>query len=173
MSVVSFVINFFAVIGLLILISYLISYIVNYFKEQRLKDANNKVMPPPAYMQASGIRCPDYLSNTGANKETYTCSNKDFNINVSEPNTCYSDVQNKSVQFPLIPEGKTWEFGNPGGLTSMTQQEKWDFVRSNVQGNISRCDWIDKCGPANGVNAVWQGVKRWCDMTDPSQATVQ
>lgn len=173
MSVVSFVINFFAVIGLLILISYLISYIVEYFKEQRLKSANNKIMPPPAYMQATGLRCPDYLSNSGASKEAYTCSNKDFNINVNDPDTCYSNTENKSVMFPVIPDGKTWELGNPNGLTTMTQQDKWNFVRANIEGNPSRCDWIDKCGSAKGVNAVWQGVKRWCDMTDPSQATIQ
>ncbi len=169
---INFIINFFAIIGLLILISYFISYVIDYIKQQTLNAANKKIMPPPAYMQSSGIRCPDYLSNSAVTSNAYTCSNKDFNIDVKDPNTCYGDTTNKTVQFKPLPEGKTWELGDPKGLKSMSEQEKWDFVRTNVEGNPSRCDWIDKCGPAEGVSGVWQGVKRWCDMADPSQASV-
>lgn len=170
---INFIINFFAVVGLLILISYFISYIIEYFKKEALRAASKKVMPPPAYMQSSGIRCPDYLSNSGVTKNAFTCSNRDFNIGVADPTNCYSDPSNKLVQFKPLPEGKTWELGDPNGLKSMTEKEKWDFVRETVQGSPSRCAWIDKCGPAEGTQGVWQGVKKWCDMADPSQATVQ
>ena len=39
MSMINFIINFFAIIGLIILISYFISYIIEYFKEQKLRES--------------------------------------------------------------------------------------------------------------------------------------
>ncbi len=170
---INFIINFFAIIGLIILISYFISYIIEYFKEQQLKAANKKIMPPTSYMQNSGIRCPDYLSNTNVTNNSYTCSNRDFNINVKDPGECYFDTENKLVNFKPLPEGKTWELGDPSGLKSMTEQEKWDFVREKIDGNPSRCDWIDKCGPAQGVEGIWQGVNKWCSMANPSDSSIK
>ena len=80
--------------------------------------------------------------------------------------------EKQTVEFPVIPEGKTWEFGNPGGLTTMTDKERWDFVRTKVEGNPSRCDWVNNCGPASGIKGVWQGVSKICNMSDPAQQTV-
>ena len=172
MALVNFLINFFAVIGLLILISYLISYIIEMYKDRTRRAANAKVNPPPNYMQNSGLRCPDYLSNTGVTKSALTCSNRDFGINVLDPSTCYSDTDAKTVKFPPLEDGKTWELYDTDGKKAMTDKEKWDFVRKNISGNPSRCDWVDKCGPVEGVKAVWQGVNKWCNATDPAQTTV-
>jgi hypothetical protein len=170
---IDFVIKFFAVIGIIILVVYLINYIVSLYKQRAENSANKRINPPPAYMQNSGIKCPDYFSNIGVDKESYNCSNRDFNINVNSPDTCYNNVNDKTMRFPIIPSGKTWEFGNPNGLTSLTNQEKWDLVRAKVgTDSLSRCDWIQQCGSSQGVNGVWQGVSRWCNMSDPSQASM-
>ena len=172
MELVNFLINIFAIIGILILISYAISYIIEYMKKRSREAANKKVMPPPAYMQNSGIKCPDYLSNIGVTKNAYTCSNRDFSINVNDHETCFSNTDKKTVQFATIPEDKTWELYDTNGRKSMNDKERWDFVRKNVDGNPSRCDWVEKCGPVDNVKGVWQGVSKWCNMTDPAQNTV-
>jgi hypothetical protein len=169
MELVSFLVNFLAILGFIIIISYSISYLLDYFKQVAANNANKKINPPYSYMQTNGIKCPDYLTNTtiATNKDSYTCSNRDFNINTNNA-TCFSDTSAKTVDFPVMPEGKTWELGNPGGLTSMTDKEKWDFVREKTSGNKSRCNWIKDCG--NGADAVWQGVNKICNSVDPSQS---
>ena len=169
---INFLVNFLAIIGLLILLSYAISYLIEYFKKRSAEAANKKIMPPPAYMQNSGIKCPDYLSSVGGDKKMYMCSNRDFNINTRGGSKCFSNTENQTVEFPILPDGKTWEFGNPSGLKTMTDKERWDFVRTNVEGNPTRCDWINNCGSADGVKGVWQGVERICNMSDPAQQTV-
>lgn len=169
---INFVINFLAIIGLLILISYFVSYLIEYYKKRASEAANRKVMPPPSYMQNNGIRCPDYFSNIGADKTKYSCSNRDFNINTLGGESCFSDVNNQVVSFPTLPDGKTWEFGNPNGLTTMTDKERWDFVRTKVDGNPTRCDWVQNCGPSKGVKGIWQGVENICNAPDPSQNSI-
>lgn len=169
---ITFLINLLAIIGLLILLSYFVSYLIEYFKKRSAEAANKKIMPPPAYIQNNGIRCPDYLSSVGADTNMYKCSNRDFNITTVGGTKCFSNTEKQTVEFPVLPSGKTWEFGNPNGLTTMTDKEKWDFVRTKIEGNPSRCDWINNCGPAEGVKGVWQGIDRVCNMTDPSQKTV-
>lgn len=52
---ITFLVNFLAIIGLLILLSYFVSYLIEYFRKRSAEAANKKVMPPPAYMQNSGI----------------------------------------------------------------------------------------------------------------------
>ena len=97
--------------------------------------------------------------------------NRDFNINTKD-SKCFSNTANKTVDFPIIPAGKTWELGNPGGLTSLTDKERYDFVRSNTTNNKSRCGWIKDCGINTGVDAVWQGVNKICNSVDPSQTSI-
>ena len=168
MELVSFLVNFLAILGFIILISYTISYLIEYYKQVVANAANKKINPPYAYMQNNGIKCPDYLSNSSTSKDSYTCSNRDFKINT---NSCLSD-SDQTVDFPIIPAGKTWELGNPGGLTSLTDKERYDFVRSNTTNNKSRCDWIKDCGINTGVDAVWQGVNKICNSVDPSQTSI-
>ena len=103
---IDFVIKFFAFIGIIILVVYLINYIVSLYKQRAANTANQRINPPPSYMQNSGIKCPDYFSNIGIDNESYNCSNRDFNINVNSPDTCYNNVTEKTMRFPKIPSGK-------------------------------------------------------------------
>jgi len=170
MELVSFLVTFLAIIGFIIIISYTISYLIDYYKQIVANNANKQINPPYAYMQNNGIKCPDYLSNTATNKDSYTCSNRDFNIN-TQNGSCFS--ADKTVDFPIIPAGKTWELGNPGGLTSLTDQERWNFVQTEKSsGNKSRCEWIKDCGVNTGVDAVWQGVNKICNSVKPSQTSL-
>lgn len=166
----------FAIIGLFILIYYAINWLVNVAHNRKIYELNKRINPPYAYMQnGGGIKCPDYFSSVGGNKGSYVCSNRDFNIAINDSNgsgQCYTDQTDKTMKFPAIPEGKTWELGNPNGLTTMTEQDKWDFVRTKIPNNFSRCEWIENCGPSNGIDAVWQGVNEFCNMSDPSQSQI-
>jgi hypothetical protein len=163
-------INILAIIGFIILISYIISYIITYFQNRAAMFANQKINPPPSYMQNSGIKCPDYFVNTQNFPNKYECSNRDFNIAVDNT-ACYTDPNNKTVEFPSIPDGKTWEYGDPNGLSTMSDQERWDFVNDTSSGK-SRCQWINDCGAKQGLKGVWQGVQEVCNSPDPSQTTV-
>ena len=74
------IVEFFIYLCIIILIVYLINYIITLYKQRAANTANQKINPPPSYMQNSGIKCPDYFSNIGIDKESYNCSNRDFNI---------------------------------------------------------------------------------------------
>ena len=50
-----------------------------------------------------------YFSNVGVDKESYNCSNRDFNINVNSQ-ILVIIILMKTIRFPAIPEGKTWEW---------------------------------------------------------------
>ena len=168
-----FLIKFLAIIGLIIILSYLISYLYSYYKERAANTANRKINPPPSYMQNSGVKCPDYFSHPSSGSESYNCSNRDFNLNVQNDPKCYSNSDNKIIEFPKLPDGKTWEYGDPDGLTSMSAQERYDWVNTSNSENVySRCDWIKNCGPSNGVKGVWQGIERICNSPNPSQGTL-
>lgn len=168
-----FLIKFLAIIGFIIILSYLISYLYSYYKTRAANTANKKINPPPAYMQNSGTKCPDYFSHASTANNNYICSNRDFNLNVQNDPKCYSNADEKIINFPELPNGKTWEFGNPDGLTTMTAQERYDWANSSANNNVySRCDWIKNCGPSSGVKGVWQGIERICNSPDPSQGTV-
>lgn len=173
MELISFLVNFLAILGFIIIISYFISYLIEYFKKVSADAANKQINPPLAYMQNNGIRCPDYLSNTATTPNAYTCSNRDFNINVNQDTCSFKNTNNQLLDFPIIPPGKTWELGNPGGLKSLTNKEKWDFVRTKAdsEDSMSRCDWIKKCGSKKGIDAVWQGVNKLCSTSDPAQVS--
>ena len=168
-----FLIKFLAIIGFIIILSYLISYLYSYYKARAANAANRKINPPPAYMQNSGAKCPDYFSHASSDNDNYICSNRDFNLNIKNDSKCYSNADNKVIMFPKLLEGKTWEFGNPDGLTTMTAQERYDWANSSSNNDVySRCDWIKNCGPSNGIKGVWQGIERICNSPNPSQGTV-
>jgi len=169
-----FLIKFLAVIGFLIILSYLISYLHSYYQSRIASQANKKINPPPSYMQNNGVKCPDYFVNTATLGNNYVCSNRDFNLNVRKNSNikCYSNNEQKIVEFPKIPDGKTWEFGNPDGLSTMTHEERYNFVNEKNQDGTSRCDWIKGCGASENVNGVWQGIQRVCNSPDPSKSTI-
>ena len=104
---IKFIVNFLAIIGVIIIITYIISYIYTYFKQKALQEYLKKINPPLDYMQNSGIKCPDYLSNNTTKNNKYFCTNRNFNIQINNDPKCLNN--NNIVEFPEIPDGKTWE----------------------------------------------------------------
>ena len=175
MSAFSIVTNILAVIGLIVLFAYIVYYLWKYLQDKNQEELDMKVSPPYDYMQQTGVKCPDYWINTGTDDKGYTCKNVN---NIATPikssnSTCSNikcniDGDATSVKFSLLPAGKTWESGDPNGLTSMTDAEKQSFVTTKVEGTTSsRCDWIKCCGAYNTGNsmnnAVWLGINDVCN----------
>lgn len=165
----SVIVNILAAIGLIVIISYLVYYLYQYIvKMQSLKEAA-QMNPPGNYMQNSGIKCPDYWVNTGVdNNGNYICENT-FNIQTNSSNgTCNSST----MKFPPVTQGYTWDYGNPNGLTSLTDEQKYNFVlNTSGTGSMTRCNWINSCGPSSTVQGVWSGVNELCNSPPPSVVT--
>jgi len=166
MSAIAIIINILAVIALIIIISYVIYYIYKYWKNRQNQYIASIMNPPGPYMQNSGVKCPDYWVNTGVDSSgNYMCKNS-FNIPTVNPTTgiatgkCNSDQLN----FTPVSKGYTWEINNPNGLTSYTDQEKYDFLnKSSANNSLTRCQWINNCGPSSNVQGIWSGVNEICN----------
>jgi hypothetical protein len=160
----SVIINILASIGLIVIISYLIYYAYEYAKYKSHLKTVSEINPPPTYMQNSGIKCPDYWENIGVdNKGNYICKNSfGLSSGKNDGNSFCSNVQcydeNNQTSFPSIKSKYTWEFGNPNGMTSLSDKEKYDFVNSS-----NRCKWLNCCGPSKNIQAVWSGVNETCN----------
>jgi len=152
----SVVINIFAAIGLIVIISYIVYYMYEYFQNLQTQQTISQMNPPDDYMQTVGLQCPDYWVNNGIDSNgNYICENK-FNI----PTTCTGS----SLTFSPITAGSTWQYGNPNGLTSMSDTDKYNFLTTAGSNNsYSRCDWINKCGPNANTQGIWQGVNELCN----------
>ena len=167
----SIVVNILAGIGLIVIIAYLISYLWQYFQNRSDQKIISEINPPGSYMQNSGIKCPDYWVNTGVDSNgNYICKNS-FNIKTNEPKTgtfankCNSD----QAVFSPITSGNTWEYNNPNGLTSYSDMDKYNFVTTtNGSAPISRCDWVNHCGPASNIQGIWSGVNEICNNPAPT-----
>jgi hypothetical protein len=73
------------------------------------------------------------------------------------------------MSFTSIAKDNTWEYGNPNGLTSLSDDDRYDFLNnSSVPGGMSRCSWINNCGPSSSVQGIWQGVNEMCNAPPPS-----
>lgn len=162
----SVVINILAAIGLVIIIFYICIYIYQYIKNKKTQKLISQINPPGNYMQNSGIKCPDYWVNTGVDSNgNYICKNS-FNIKTHNPTTgTYAGMCNsETMTFPPVDQGYTWEYGNPNGLTSYTEKDKYNFVENKaVSGSLSRCSWINNCGPTSNVQGIWSGVNEICN----------
>jgi len=159
----SVIINILAAIGLIVIISYIVYYLYTYFKKREFQATILQMNPPPSYMQSTGIKCPDYWVNMGT----------DINGNIKCKNSFNIPVSNKEclqeMSFTPIKNGETWEYGNPNGLISMTDSDKYTFLNnSSVSGGLSRCNWINKCGPSSTTQGIWQGVNEICNSPEPS-----
>jgi hypothetical protein len=156
----SIILNILAAVGLLVIISYVIYYLYDYLKNVQIHNDNKKLNPPGSYMQNTGLMCPDYWVNAGVdNNGNYICKNE-FNIPVNNNSNCNS----QQMLFTPIPSGQTWEYGNPNNLTSMTSNDQYNFLNnSSVSGSISRCAWINQCGPNATTQGIWQGVNEMCN----------
>jgi hypothetical protein len=162
----SVVINILAAIGLIVIISYIVYYLFTYFQNAKFQKTISQINPPPSYMQNVGINCPDYWINMGPDSNGNIQCKNSFNIPVSSSTTCPS-----TMVFPSIPSGQSWDYGNPNGLTSMSDNDKYKFLNtlatgpnsSAISNSLSRCSWINQCGPSNTVQGVWQGVNEICN----------
>lgn len=167
----SAVVTVLAAIGLIVVISYLIYYLYEFIKYKMDQKVSDDVNPPNNYMQNSGIKCPDYWVNTGIDiNGNYKCHNS-FNIETVNPTSgSYAGKCNPvDMVFPEIDSGYTWEYGDPNGLTSYTDQEKYDFLNKSVDGSLTRCQWINYCGPSTNVQGIWSGVNEICN--NPPQSS--
>ena len=169
----SVVVTILAGIGLIFVIFYLIYYLYVYlkYKSDQKKIAN--INPPSDYMQNTGIKCPDYWVNTGVDSNgNYKCHNS-FNITTYQPTTGnFIDKCNKTdLTFKKIKDGFTWEYNDPNGLKSYTEKERYDFLKDDTDTNdniLSRCGWINNCGPSSSTQGIWSGVNEICNAPPPS-----
>jgi hypothetical protein len=166
MSAFSVIVNILAIIALIIIISYIIIYIYNYFQKKQNQHIASIIMPPGPYMQNSGIKCPDYWVNTGVDTNgNYICKNS-FNIASVNPTTgvAAGKCNSEQLSFTPIDSGYTWEMNNPNGLTSYTREQKYNFLNtSSVNNSLTRCQWINNCGPSSNVQGIWSGVNEICN----------
>jgi len=160
MGIVEILVSIFAVIGLILIISYVSYFLYNVVKKRTMVAIASRINPPSDYMQSSGIKCPDYWVNVGIdNKGNYICKNS-FNVKTNRDPKCNSEVST----FAKMNPGYTWEYGNPNGLTTLTSNEKYNFLNEGKIGNdLTRCDWINRCGPKKTVQGIWQGVNEICN----------
>ncbi len=163
----SVVINILASIGLIVIISYIVYSLYKYISNLQTQNAISQIYPPPDYMQNTGIMCPDYWVNTGVDSNgNYICKNT-FTI----PTTNNGGCDANQLKFDPIKSGYTWEYNNANGLTSMTDDEKYAFLNDKgTNASISRCDWINKCGPAKNVQGIWSGVNEICNSPPPTSS---
>lgn len=165
MSAFAIIVNILAVIALIIIISYVIYYIYKYWKNRKNQYIASVMNPPGSYMQNSGVKCPDYWVNTGIDSNgNYLCKNS-FNIPTVNPSKgiaagkCNSD----QLTFTPVSNGYTWELNDPNGLTSYTDKEKYDFLNTSSKNSLTRCQWINNCGPSSNVQGIWSGVNEVCN----------
>jgi len=175
MSVLSTVINILAIIGLIVILAYVIYYLWDALQKKNKNMLESRINPPSEYMQQSGIKCPDYWVNTGSDSSgNYLCKNsydvsvvKSYNTGSCGNVVCNNPNAPKEVSFSTLPTGKTWQSGNPNGLTSLTDDEKYSFVTTKGPNGVSRCDWVKCCGASNSGtstnNAIWLGVNEICN----------
>ena len=170
MSAFQIIVNILALIGLIVILLYVIRYIYLYIQNKQLITTALAINPPGPYMQNSGIKCPDYWVNTGIDSNgNYICTNS-FNVASVNPTTgpyagkCNPD----NLSFTPVANGYTWEINNPNGLTSLTDQQKYDFLNSSaITGSLSRCQWINSCGPSTNVQGIWSGINEICNAPPP------
>ena len=161
----SIIVNILAVIGLIIIISYIIYYIYNYIQNKNQKAFVEKINPPPSYMQNTGLKCPDYWVNTGIDdKGNFICKNS-FNIETNNPKTgkFANKCNSEEMAFTPVDDGFTWDYNNPN-LKTLDDADKYSFLATSaVSNSLSRCDWINNCGPSNNIQGVWTGVNEVCN----------
>ena len=175
----SVVVNILAAIGLIVIVSYLSVYLYNFMKNKQTQKTASQISPPGDYMQNSGIKCPDYWVNQGIDSNgNYICKNS-FNIQTNNPTTgTYAGKCDPQIMtftpigsgLPTAPAGTsyTWEYGNPTGYTTLTDEQKYNYLQtSSATGSISRCAWINNCGPSSKTQGIWSGVNEICNSPPP------
>jgi len=165
------IVNILASIGLIVIISFLIYYTYVYIKYRAEQKDISQINPPGEYMQNTGIICPDYWVNIGVDSNgNYLCKNS-FNIPTANTKTgsCKNVTcadSNQQTVFTPIDSGKTWDYNNPHGLTSLSDKDKYTFVTSSAPSTATsnnRCNWLNCCGPNGNTQAIWSGVNEVCN----------
>ena len=160
----SVVINVLAAIGLIVIISYSVYYLYKYYEHKQFKKDIGEMNPPPSYLQNVGLSCPDYWVNMGNDSNGNIICKNSFNVPVGNQTKCPS-----KMSFTSLPAKKTWEYGNPNGLKSLSDVERYNFLNdSTVPNGMTRCDWINNCGPSPSVQGIWQGVNEICNAPAPT-----
>jgi len=171
MAIVSTIVNILAAVGLIVILSYAVYYMYQYIKKQQNQQITSQIYPPGDYMQSSGIQCPDYWVNTGLDSNgNYICKNS-FNIpvNTSTNSLCNtSQMAFNPVNVPGAKTNYTWDYNNPNGNTSLSDSEKYNFLTVTANNApLSRCDWVNNCGPASNIQGIWSGVNEICNSPAP------
>lgn len=137
--------NILAVLGV-ILIIVLVVYVYRKYRDDDKKKPKTTTpdFPPDEYMKEVGTKCPDLWSLTTnyIAGSPYKCENVS-NVPVANgtKNKAYDCAQN--AVFKAMPN---WPLD--------------DKVRQKELKN--RCEWIEKCGPAQGTPASWIGIDDLC-----------
>lgn len=137
----SLVLGILAVLGVALIILLAI-YIYHKYNDNDSADSKNSTSttpdyPPDEYMQEVGTKCPDLWTLSTKYKDgSYLCENTN-NVPVYNKDTC--------------PPAR------------FNQIKKWPLKNKQLKDELkSRCDWIEKCGPAEGVPASWIGIDDLC-----------
>lgn len=170
----SAVINVFASIGLVAILVVIIYYIWKYIDQLSKEKEIAQTRPSATYMQAVGVKCPDYWTylDTDANGN-YVCRDDKELMNKYRKNKntkCVSTISyrkdnkpysfSNSMIFSKLDDAKKWG--------KMSDDEKIDFMKLNVDSKkyFSRAEWIKNCGPTIGNNglstsSVWSGLNKY------------
>ncbi len=168
--------NVFASIGLVAILVVIIYYIWKYIDQLNKEAQIYQTRPSDAYMQAIGIKCPDYWSYLDTDASgNYVCrDDKDlmgknkynkFNDKKCRTTISYSKdgkpttTYQNSIIFSKLDDDKKWD--------TMSDDQRIDFMKKNADPKkyYSRAEWIKKCGPeiGKGVSsqAVWSGLNKY------------
>jgi hypothetical protein len=128
----SWLIFFYMILGFLVVLA-VVYYLYKYYLSKPV--TGTLPFPPNSYMRTIGLRCPDYWI---FNESSGECVNQ-FNIPVTDPATCYDNVDSKTKKFTPITN--------------------WPINTNEVDQVLkTRCEWIRKCGPNKNLPASWVGI---------------
>ncbi len=162
----SAVINVFASIGLVAILVVIIYYIWKYIDQLNKETQIYQTRPSAAYMQAIGIKCPDYWTYTGTDANgNYICRDdknlmKIYGKNKNAKCVIYDKNRKANITyFSKLDDDKKWDI--------MSDDQRIDFMKKKVDAKkyYSRAEWIKTCGPEIGkgvsTQAVWSGLNKY------------
>ncbi len=169
----SAVVNVFASIGLVAILVVIIYYIWKYIDQLNKDTQIAQTRPSAAYMQSTGVKCPDYWTfvDTDPNGH-YICRDDKKLMTEYKKNTnkkCITTISwkkdNSSLSSPnsnifhKLDDAKPWD--------KMSDDDRIEFMKKNVNPKTlySRAEWIKSCGPTIGTGistqAVWTGLNKY------------
>jgi hypothetical protein len=166
MSLGSILLTIFAIIGIIIIATIFLYWLYKNYKQLEKARTIEKINPPGQYMQNSGIKCPDYWVNTSVDSRgNYVCKNS-FNVESINPKTGSNagKCNPNELVFPPVESGYTWDYYSANGLTPYTGSDRYNFLNKKANPNsLTRCDWINNCGPSPNIQGIWSGVNQICN----------